>query len=131
MQSYEYELAEKNKTARRLAEIERTSGAERKAAYQDMQQALTDCPSIIQDRLSWLLDGTYGHGEMLRALEVIDLSGRANKPAQLMTLFCAFEFGVKGADVRKFFKSLTPDVQTALTDGINQAIKEWLADQDE
>jgi len=118
-------------TDRRIYNINHAPLAERKENLANMTQRLADWPEQVAERLSWLLDGSYGSGECLMARDTLELSGRANKPAWLMQQYAMWEFDVTRADCAKWYKGLGVDEQVALTDGINQAILEWLADQDE
>ena len=72
-------------------------------------------PQIVEERIDWLFEGVFGHGPMLLARDIVDLSPRTNREAQLFRLVLALNDGVGGDGAARIWRALTPDEQTAVT----------------
>lgn len=92
---------------RHIQEIEGAPLSDRKEASKEFFEAMRDSPDLVAERLGWLFDGNYGYGEMLKARQVVDLSARANKVAQLNTLIGIFEWQCPARMVADAWKKLT------------------------
>jgi hypothetical protein len=80
---HEYEVRSMNEAFRREQEIERAPLSERKEAQAGFLEAMRGDPALVAERISWLLDGNYGHGEMMRARRVVE-NPRMNRRAALV-----------------------------------------------
>lgn len=59
---HEYEMREARMYHAQVAEIEKAPLHERKAAAVDFHDAMRTEPSLVAERIGWLIDGNYGKG---------------------------------------------------------------------
>ena len=112
-------------------EVEGASLSDRKEACAEFAEALKD-PALIGERIGWLIDGNYGHGEMLKAKQII-ASPRMNRRAALTHLIGIYEWQCPGDMGVRAWKKLTPAEKKALDDAVDIVIeaaeKEMLEEQ--
>jgi len=112
-------------------QIENAPLRDRQDACKDFAEALKD-PALIGERIGWLIDGNYGHGEMLKAKQII-ASPRMNRRAALTHLIGVYEWQCPGEMGVRAWKKLTSAEKKNLDDAIDIVIeaaeKEMLEEQ--
>jgi hypothetical protein len=61
--------------------------ADRKEAQATFLEAMATEPKIVAERIEWLLEGNYGHGQMLMAQRATKRMNRAALWTQLVAVF--------------------------------------------
>lgn len=117
----EYQRREMGKANVRVFDINKEPLADRKEAAKEFGEALRD-PSLIAERIGWLLDGSYGQGEMLVAKRSL-ASPRSNKAANMTHLIGVYEWQCPVAMGIAQWKKLTPAQKKALDVAVLRAIK--------
>lgn len=108
----EYESRE---LRRALAEIDAREHAplrERQEARQEWAEALKD-PALVGERVGWLLEGCYGHGQYLLAWQIVR-SPRMNRVAALGQLVAVCEWMCPRAWAASAWAGLTKGEQEAV-----------------
>lgn len=113
------ELAEANQ---RLEKIRRAPLADRKAAQATFLNAIRTMPEHIADMIGWMIDGNYGHGEMVLARRVL-ASPRMNRAAALTQMAGAFEWGSPEDLSRAAWHQLSSAEKTKLDRAVQAALK--------
>jgi hypothetical protein len=126
MPDYEYENRALQEAWRKIQEVEKAPLAERKEACANFLDAMKNHPDLVGERVGWLIDGNYGYGEMKKAHQVLGMSKRANKAAQLTHLVAIFEWSCPGAMAIAGWKKLSAAQKAAL----DRAVKAEIADYD-
>ncbi len=119
----DYDSREISLVQSRLREIERASLADRRAAQADYLDSMR-IRGRVAERISWILDGHYGHGEMLVARRIAS-KPRMNRVAALAHLVAAFDHGCPVAMAAKAWHALTKREQTALQRECERAIADY------
>ena len=118
----EHERRERSEAQQRLAEIRRQPLSDRKEAQGEFLEAMRDHPELVAERVSWLLNGSYGYGSMLLAKQVLG-SPRMNRSAALTQMIGAFEWMAPEEMVRAAWKKLTKSQQAALEKAVQATIR--------
>ena len=126
MTQAEYHNAEMQRFFKKMERIEKAPLNERREAREEWKEALEYRQNIARN-CSWLLDGSYGYGEMIRAHSLI--SGGGNKAARLGILLAALDHNCPAVFAVSAFKSLATEQQKAINEAINGAIQEFLTEQ--
>ena len=126
MTDKEYETNEIRRAQNRLYQIEKAPLSERKAGREEFAESLT-VPGIMARNTSWLLDGSYGYGEMALAHRLF-LSPRMNHVAALGQFLAAWDHGCSSGYARQAWNALPKDHQERVTKEITSAILDWKAD---
>lgn len=116
------ELAE---LAAQLRDVDNQSLADRKTACIEWQRDLAN-PSLIAQRVQWLLMGNYGHGAMVKAIEMAKTRG--NAAAQLGGLIAAVEWRCPNREARAAWNRLSQAQQVAVNEAIAEEVKDWVRD---
>lgn len=124
----EYHNAEMQRFFRKMEQIEKAPLSERREARGEWKEALEYKQNIARN-CAWLLDGSYGYGEMIRAHSLIE--GGGNKAARLGILLAALDHGCPATFAVSAFKCLTNEQQETVNEAINGAIQAYLAEQAE
>ena len=115
-----------------LREIDKQSKQDKAEARADMAKWLDDDAANFGERTGWILNGSYGYGAMYAALQVLDMSARANKRAALFGIVAALECSVNQRDANAIYNKLTGAQQAALNAAIQKEIddfiEEWRAE---
>lgn len=106
-----------------VQEVEKAPLHERKEAAKEFYEAMRDAPELVAERVGWLIDGNYGQGAYLKAKQVLGMSKRANKAAQLNAMTAAMEWKCPGAMAVAAWKKLTPAEKAKLDHAIQAEIK--------
>lgn len=103
----DYETRERLAFTRQLSEVK--PDKESRATF---AEALIKTPDLVAERIGWLLNGSYGYGSYVAALEVAR-NKRMNRAAWLTNVIAALEWGCDARYVAKVWSGLTPEVQEA------------------
>jgi hypothetical protein len=122
MSSDNYDQREISEARALLTEIRKAPLADRRDARASFLNALRD-PEIVGERLTWLINGSYGYGEMLLAKRVLQ-NPRMNRAAALTQLVAAFEWRCPEDFARDAWKQLSKREQTALQRAIDRVIRD-------
>jgi hypothetical protein len=111
-----------------IEEIEKAPLADRQAARAEWHAACQD-PTLVAQRLGWLLDGNYGYGSYLAARSMASLVGRTNRAAGLSHMIAALEWRCSAAFAREVYvKRLTDVERTALDAAVAQVLADYDAE---
>lgn len=125
----EYENQERGRAWKLFTEIEKSSQWERKEGYKDLLADCLDSPSLISDRINWLLNGSYGQGEMLIAEYAVQ--NNKNPNPILFDLIAHFEWSTSNYYCRKVYKSLPQKTKNLLNKLIIEEVEYFKSVQEE
>jgi len=120
MTNEEYETQMAREAHNRTMEIERAPLADRKTARADWLDAMRN-PSLVAERIEWLLSGDYGYGQMVQARNVI-AHPRMNREAALCQLVARYEWRCPARFAAEAWHQLTKDEQTSLTIAVTNVV---------
>lgn len=106
----------------RIRAIESAPLAERKENAAEWGKDLQD-PTLIAERVYWLLDGNYGAAEYYKALQIL-ASPRMNRVAALSVMIAALEWNTPQREAIAQWKKLTINQQNDLQRAIETVMKE-------
>lgn len=124
----EYDAREKSLAVRSLDKIRFAPIDERREAKAAFFEAMRDQPSLVAERVSWLLDGNYGYGQMLLAKQILR-TPRMNRAAGLTQMIGAFEWQCPENEARLAWKALSKAQQAKLDAEVSRVIKEAEAEE--
>lgn len=119
-QNYDYRA--RDEFAKQISNVEKQSLTDRQEARVNWVEAMKN-PSLVADRVSWLIDGSYGYGSYIMAREVVQ-NKRMNRVAWLAITIAALEWNCPSDFARGAWNRLSKDEQNA----VNQVIKDVLDD---
>lgn len=132
MDAKEYEVNEISRFHKDLENIEKLPLQERKDNAYEWGESLRhtggskyNCQGVVSERIVWLLNGSYGYGAMVKALEVAK-NKRMNRAAWLAQTIAALEWHCPATMARKEWKKLHIIAQRAVNLGILYAVDEYL-----
>lgn len=79
----------------------------------------------IQQQTEWLLNGSYGYGEMLIAQQIVEhgkKSKRFNRNASLFQLLAVLNWLIPSRICRKIWNESSEDRKAGIDEAINQAV---------
>lgn len=123
MDNTEYDNREMARASHRLYEIEKATLHDRQEAKRDFADSLT-IPGRMGERVDWLLNGSYGYGEMLLAHRLF-LSPRMNHVAALSQFIAAWDHQCPSGFARAAYRDLPKAEQDRLNAEVRQSITEW------
>jgi hypothetical protein len=128
MRDLAYEQRELEEARRNEREVDSAPLAERKAAQAEFVDALKHSPSIIAERVGWLLEGQYGMGAMLQAHAI---TSRMNRPATYTQMIAVLDHNCPRRLAVDAWKKLTKPEQKKLQQLIEAEIESYEARQRE
>jgi hypothetical protein len=94
--------------------------------------ALIECwiqnPAIFAERINWVLNGSYGYGTMVKAIQIAD-NKRLNRTAGLSQLTALAEWNVTADNSRKAYLTLTTEQRATLDALVQGEIKHFDANR--
>jgi hypothetical protein len=117
----EYEANEARNAERHIEQVERAPLADRKDGAANYFRAMADDPAIVAERISWLIDGNYGFGEMMMAKRIV-ANPRLNRSAALGALIAIFEWHCPRKMANDAWKKLSQAQKATLDAAINVVI---------
>jgi len=133
MNQQEYERQEMARAGKRIREIESAPIAERKEAKSALIEACIMTPDIIVERVGWLLNGSYGHGEYLGAWSSVNdwkTNKRINIRARLFILISAYEWMCSPRHAAEVWNKLDIVIKNKINAGIDAEIESAIADHE-
>jgi len=130
MNDKQYHDQEMTRLYRKMAAIEAEPAKEQAESAATLLESMIEVKWMVE-KADWIVYGNYGYAEQFKAKQILSLSKRANKAAQLCQLTAALEYGVKSATVRKLWHKLTPEQQTALNAAFQALIDDTIAAETE
>lgn len=124
----EYEATERNRFHQQMADVDKQSMADRKAARDEWSAAMITTPATVAERIEWLLAGNYGQGSYVVALQVM-ASPRMNHAAWLGQTIAALEWQCPPAFARSAYVKLTTAQREKLDTFIATTIRVWRDEQ--
>lgn len=118
-----YERRELAEAHGQLNNLLRAPLSDRKEAQNSFFETMRDNPELVAERIGWLLNGTYGYGQMKIAKQVL-ASPRMNRAATLTQLIGAFEWMCPENMSRAAWKKLTPGEQSRLDGAVQEALRD-------
>lgn len=118
----EYERRELVSAHKKLVDLRREPLADRKEAQASFLETMRTDPELVAERIDWLLNGSYGHGEKQVAMRVLR-NPRMNRAASLTQLIGAFEWRSPEDMSRAAWNKLSASEKTALDRAVQGAIK--------
>ena len=85
-------------------------------------EAMAEDPATVAERISWMLDGNYGYGQMVMAKEAV-AAKRMNREALLTQMVGVFEWQCPRDMSRAAWTKLTPAQKKALSAAVAVVIK--------
>jgi hypothetical protein len=110
----EYESSERRRAMLDEQRIERAPLSDRKEAQAAFHEVMARDPAVVAERISWLIDGNYGYGQMQIARQVVG-SPRMNREAALTQLVAVYEWQCPRRMAVDAWKKLTPAQKKALS----------------
>lgn len=121
----DHDTREIARTHARLAEIRKAPLTDRQDARAKFYEAMATEPTLVADRVGWLLDGSYGHGEHLLARRIA-ANTRMNRAAALTQMIAALEWQCPEDFARDAWKGLSKRAQIALDRAVEAEINAYL-----
>ena len=119
----EYESNERRSAIIDEQRIEKASLADRKEAQAALYDAMATDPATVAERISWLIDGNYGYGQMQMARQVV-ASPRTNREAALTQLVAVYEWQCPRRMSVEAWKKLSTAQKKALSAAVAVVISE-------
>lgn len=119
----DYEDRELKSAWKHYLEIEKSPARERIDNYNNLFESCKSNPDLIGERINWLLNGTYGFGEMRFAENIIERSKNPNP--MLFDAIGHFEWYTSSYYIRKAYKTLTKKEQDRLNAIIAEEVEFW------
>jgi hypothetical protein len=113
----EYESNERRRAILDEQRIDQSPLRDRKEAQAAFHEAMARDPATVAERISWLIDGNYGYGQMMMAKQVVG-SPRMNREAALTQLVAVFEWQCPRNLAVDAWKKLTPAQKKALSEAV-------------
>lgn len=126
----EYETNERMRAFRDEQYIEKAPLTDRKEGQANFYHAMSTDPAVVAERISWLIAGNYGYGQMQMAKQVVG-SPRMNREAALTQLVAVFEWQCPRRMAIDAWKKLTGPQKKALSAAIAVVINNVDAERDE
>ena len=118
----EYEQQERHRVYVEEQRIEKEPLSDRKAARDAFHEVMAEDPATVAERISWLLDGNYGYGQMQVAKEAV-ANKRMNREALLTQMAGVFEWRCPRVMCRHAWGKLTPAQKKKLSAAVAVVIK--------
>ena len=118
----EYEANERHRAYVDEQRINQAPLGDRKAARDAFHEAMAEDPATVAERISWMLDGNYGYGQMVMAKEAV-AAKRMNREALLTQMVGVFEWQCPRDMSRAAWTKLTPAQKKALSAAVAVVIK--------
>jgi hypothetical protein len=126
----EYESNERHQAYADEQRVERAPLHVRKEAQAAFLDAMATDPATVAERISWIVAGSYGYGQMQMAKQVI-ASPRTNREAALTQLAAVFEWQCPRRMAIDAWKKLTAPQKKTLSAAIAVVIAEAEAERNE
>lgn len=107
---------------RNQQEVEKAPLSERAEARLAFGEAMRDDPALVAERIGWMIDGNYGHGESLKAKQIV-ASPRMNRRAALTHLVGVYEWKCPGNFAVDAWKKLNGQQKQALDAAVDVVIE--------
>ena len=111
-------------TVKDAAEIEALPMVERRENYQEFTADMATMPQVIAERIGWLLNGSYGFGQMILAQRALDAR---NPKAHLFQLIAIFEWRTGRSYAAKAWRLASEATKEALNKTIDAEIEYFKA----
>ena len=118
--SKEYIEREMKIMSKDAAKIEALPMVERRESYQIFSADMAAFPQIIAERIGWLLNGSYGFGQMILAQRALD---SRNPKAHLFRLIAIFEWRTGKSYAAKAWRMASEATKEALNKAIDAEIE--------
>ena len=126
-----YETREIIRAKRELDKLNSIPLQHKREAKQEFYNDLTSSPSLIVERISWLLDGNYGFGHYLICKDWLSRSKRFNVNACLFQSIAALEWQCPQRQANQVYNMLTSEQQKQLNLMITTVIQQHKEDNEE
>lgn len=130
MTKKEYHDNEMRLLRKQLDELKNATKQEKAEAKRSLLECWNDYPKVYGERVSWLLNGTYGYGAMVEALKIAD-NKKLNRVAGLSQLVAAIEWQCTQAVTASAFKALPAEKQAQLSAIVQVEIDYFEANREE
>lgn len=125
----EYELNERSRVYKEEQRLEKEPLSDRKAARDAFHEAMAEDPATVAERISWILAGNFGYGQMVVAKETV-ANKRMNREAMLTQMAGVFEWNCPRTMCRDAWTKLTPAQKKALSAAVAVVIAEAEAEEE-
>lgn len=122
MNDPQYDNREMYLARAKLDEMRKAPLPDRREARAKFLDAMRARPEIVSERIAWILNGSYGYGEMLIARRILG-NPRMNRAAALTQLVASLEWSCPEDFAREAWKQLTKPQQTKLDRCVKAAMK--------
>ena len=117
----QYEANEAKQLAKLLQEVEAIKGEDAQEGREQYMELLCNA-SMMQERLGWLFEGSYGYGAQKKAIAIAEASKRTNKTAQLCMLLAALDCSCKRYMAASAWKALGSLRKVSVAYAVDNAI---------
>ncbi len=124
----EYEAREARLYAQQIRDIETAPLADRKEAAKEWANYLANKPALIAERISWLLNGSYGFWSYKVSREIA-ANKRLNRTAGLARIIAALEWETPHTMAARAFRALSTEQQAVINSLIQAEIDYYLASE--
>jgi hypothetical protein len=128
-----------------LNALQRAPLADRREAKAEWQDAITNQPQLVAERVAWLLNGCYGEEAYTAARQVVTnprnavawlaarqvVTNPRNAVAWLAQAIAAHEWGCPPREAWAAWRALTAEEREAVNSAIRAAVDEVLAEQEQ
>lgn len=104
--------------------VNRNPLLERKENAGELGKYMATQPELVAQRIGWLLNGSYGYGEMLLAHRSVD--SRGDKVAQLTQLIAIYEWQCPATMAVAQWRKLSKKDQDTLKHAVQKEIDDYL-----
>lgn len=118
----EYEQNERDWALANERRVDRAPLGDRKAARDAFHEAMAEDPATVAERISWMLAGNYGFGQMMVAKEAV-AAKRMNREALLTQMVGVFEWQCPRDMGRAAWTKLTPAQKRALSAAVAVVVR--------
>jgi len=124
----EYEEREIKMYFRQLEGVEKSSKQDRIYGFKSMLETVKNDPAIIAERITWILNGSYGFGAYIMSKRI--LKETKNPNYHLFHILAHLEYLTSDYYASKIYRSLSKQEQDNLNELVTQEIDEYITELD-
>lgn len=104
--------------------------AEHKESAKEFATDMANKPGLVAERVSWLLNGSYGYGSYQQARKVA-ANTHMTREAWMVQVIGALEWGCREVDTRRAFNAMTSEQKAKLNALVLAEISYHLTEQEQ
>ena len=133
MTEQEYQTNEISRALKLINEVESAPISERKENKKEFLDACVETPETVVERVGWLLNGSYGHGEYMIAWRDVDIwnkSKKLNIRARLFISIAAYEWMTTPRHAAEVWRALPDEIKEKINKGIDAEIDFYIKERE-